>query len=201
MYKLIEYKHLSPRQHEIFFNFLKEARTETTQPAHENMWDDDWANKTSTLPYLLEKTDRFKFGGKYHIAFDNDKVAGCSGVYTSMFCRELAIAGTRTWIAKDYRNLSIAREVFLPTEKAWAIENKFKAIAICFNDYNKNIIKIWSRHRLGEQRSERLPHHFCYNGVNEVTFPVTIQYTKQWLIYEKLQDDFDFDWDSIKWNQ
>ena len=199
MYELVEYKNLSSTQHEIFFNFLKDARSEITQPAHENMWDDDWANNNSTLSYLLEKTDRFKIGGKYHIAFDNETVVGCSGVYTSAFCPELAISGTRTWINKDYRNLSVAREVFLPAEKAWAIENKFKAIAICFNDYNKNIIKIWKRQRLGEKRSQRQPYHFCYNGVNEISFPIIIQYTKQWIIYEKLQEDFYFDWSSIKW--
>jgi hypothetical protein len=201
MYKLTEYKNLSETQHVIFFDFLKEASLELTQPAHENMWDENWINKTSTLPYLLEKTDRFNNNGIYHIAFDGDNVVGCSGIYTSAFCSELAIAGTRTWIAKEYRNLSVAREVFLPIEKSWAIENKFKAIAICFNDYNKNIIKLWSRNRLGERRTQRQSHHFCYNGVNEVTFPVIIQYTKQWIIYEKLQDDFNFDWNKIKWEK
>jgi hypothetical protein len=198
-YTIITYDNLNIVQKDLFFNFLQEARKETTQPAYINMWDDDWPNNTSTLPYLLEKTNRFKIGGKYHIAFDNDTVVGCSGVYTSTFCPELAIAGTRTWITKAYRNLSVAREVFLPIEKDWAISNNFKAIGICFNDYNKNIIKIWNRLRLGEERSQRQPHHFCYNGVNEIPFPVTIQYTKQWIIYEKLQEDFNFDWNSIKW--
>jgi hypothetical protein len=199
MYSLIEYKNLTEIQHSIFFNFLKEARKETSQPAHENMWDDNWIENTSTLPYILEKTNRFTTNGKYNIAFDGDKVVGCSGVYTSAFCPELAIAGTRTWISKEYRNFSIARETFLPVEKAWAIDNKFKAIAICFNDYNKNIIKIWSRHRLGEKRTPRQSHHLFFNGVNEISFPLNIQYTKQWLIYEKLEKDFLFDWNSIKW--
>ena len=198
MYTLIEYKNLTEIQHSIFFNFLKNTRKETTQPAYHNMWDDDWSNNTSTLPHLLEKTDRFKIGGNYHIIFDNDNIVGCSGIYTSAFCPELAIAGTRTWIHKDYRNNSIARNVLLPAEKAWAIENKFKAIAICFNDYNKNMPKIWKRIRFGEKRTPRQSHHIFYNGVNELEFPVTIQYTKQWVMYEKLDPVFDFDWSSIK---
>ena len=193
----IQYQNLTTSQKEIFFNFLQEARKETTQPAHENMWDDDWENKNNTLPYLLEKTDRFKIGGMYNIVFDNDIVVACSGIYTSAFCPELAIAGTRTWINKDYRNKSIARDT-LATEKAWAIENKFKAVGICFNDYNKNLIKIWKRLRLGEKRTPRQPHHLFYNGVNELEFPVTIQYTKQWIIFEKLDPSFEFDWDTIK---
>lgn len=196
-YKIVPYFELN-HQHANFFNFLKNASKEINQPAHINIWDDNWSTKNNTLPYLLENTDRFKIGGKYHIAFDNDTIVGCSGIYTSTFCPELAIAGTRTWIHKDYRNKSIARNVLLPAEKAWAIENKFKAIAICFNDYNKNMPKIWERIRFGEKRTHRQSHHLFFNGVTELEFPVTIQYTKQWIMYEKLDPSFEFDWTSIK---
>jgi hypothetical protein len=197
-YKIISYQELTPNQNQTFFEFLREARNETTQPAHENMWDDDWNNNPSTLPYLLENTTRFTIGGKYHIAFDGDNIIGCSGIYTSAFCPDLAIAGTRSWIKKEYRNLLLSREFLLPVEKAWAIENKFKAIAICFNDYNKNLIKLWHRIRLGEKRTPRQSHHLFYNGVNELEFPVTIQYTKQWVMYEKLDPLFEFDWSTIR---
>ena len=197
-YKIISYQELTPNQNQTFFEFLREARNETTQPAHENMWDDDWNNNPSTLPYLLENTTRFTIGGKDHIAFDGDNIIGCSGIYTSAFCPDLAIAGTRSWIKKEYRNLLLSREFLLPVEKAWAIENKFKAIAICFNDYNKNLIKLWHRIRLGEKRTPRQSHHLFYNGVNELEFPVTIQYTKQWVMYEKLDPLFEFDWSTIR---
>ena len=195
---IINFYQLKPFKKELFFNFLKETNKEISQPAYVNMWDDDWSNKSSTLPYLLEKTTRFNNGGIYNIAFDNDTVVGCSGVYTSAFCPNLAIAGTRTWIHKDHRNKSIARDILLPAEKAWAIENKFKAIAICFNDYNKNMTNIWKRIRFGEKRTSRQSHHLFYNGVNELEFPVTIQYTKQWVMYEKLDPLFEFDWTTIK---
>jgi hypothetical protein len=201
---LITYQNLNVIQKEIFFNFLREATKETTQPAHTNMWDDDWENKNNTLPYLLEKTDRFSKLGQYNVLFDNDNVIACSGVYTSAFCSKLVIAGTRTWINKNYRNQSVARKILLPAEKGWAIENTFKAIAICFNEYNKNLIQVFKRRRLGEQEeriNNREPHHLFYNGVNELEFPVTIQYTKQWIMYEKLDPSFDFDWTTIKCKQ
>jgi hypothetical protein len=197
-YQIITYRELSSHQKTIFFNFLKEASTEITQPAHTNMWDDDWVNKNHTLPYLLEKTDRFNGSGEYNILFNGDAVIASSGVYVSNFCPDLVIAGTRTWIHKSYRNKSIARDYLLTTEKSWAIQNNYKAIGICFNDYNKNIINIWKRKRLGENRTTRQSHHLLYNGVNEVPFPVTIQYTKQYIIYEVLHSDFYFDWDTIR---
>lgn len=197
-YKIVSYQDLTLNQHQTFFEFLQEANKETSQPAHENMWDTNWQNKNNTLPYLLEKSDRFTVHGVYNVLFDGDTIAGCSGVYASSFCPELAIAGTRTWINKEYRNMSIAREYLLPAEKAWAVENNFKAIATCFNDYNKNMTKIWKRIRLGENRTPRLPHHIFYNGVNELEFPVIIQYTSQWIMYEKLDPSFNFDWSSIR---
>lgn len=198
MIQILQYNQLNGNQRDIFFDFLKNTHEETSKLAHINMWDTDWSNNSSTLPYLLEKTTRFINGGVYNIAFDNDIVVGCSGVYTSVFCPDLAIAGTRTWINKNYRNKSIARDILLPSEKQWAIDNNFKAIAICFNDYNKNMPKIWERIRFGEKRTPRQPHHLFYNGVNEVNYPVIIQYTKQWIMYEKLDPIFNFDWTTIK---
>jgi len=87
----------------------------------------------------------------------------------------------------------------LTREKQWAIENKFKAIALCFNDYNKNIIEIWKKRRLGEVRTPRTPRHIFYNGMNQVDFAVNIQHTKQWIVYEKLDESFKFDWTSISY--
>lgn len=192
------YYTLTSKEQDAFVEFLKEARKETSQPAHENMWDDDWKNKNHTLPYILENTDRFCNKGLYNILFDGTTVVACGGVYISAFCPELAIAGTRTWIKKDYRNKSIAREYLLPLHKEWAIENNCKAIGLTFNDYNKNIIKIWKRIRFGESRNPREPRHIFYKNFIEVPFPVSIQYTSQWLIYEQLDPLFKFDWTSIQ---
>lgn len=195
--QLINYYQLTRSQKEEFVVFLKETSKEILQPAHENMWDNDWQNKNNTLLYLLENTSRFSGYGMYNVLFDGGKVIACSGIYTSAFCRDLAIAGTRTWVRKDYRHLSIAREQLLPAEKKWAIAHGFKGIAVCFNDYNKNMSKLWNRVRLGENRTPRQPRHMFYNGVNTLPFPVTIQHTKQWVIYEKLDPLFDFDWTQL----
>ena len=122
-----------------FFDFLKS--TNTSDPASNNMWDDAWQEKNYTLPYILEKTDRFKGeNGEFHIVFDDDKIIACGGVYISAFSRHIAIAGTRTWVDKQYRNKLIMREVLLPRQKAWSIEQGCKIIAISVNEYNKNLL-------------------------------------------------------------
>lgn len=182
---------------ELFFDFCKVASLETDQSAAPNMWHVDWSEHNYTLPYLLFKESRFSLpNGEFFLLEDTGKIVGCSGVYVSEFSKDIVIAGCRLWISKEYRNQSLAREYFLPAQKAWAIKNQYKIIALTFNDYNKNIIKIWRRSRLGETRSPREPHHIFYSNFNELKFPVTVQYTKQWLIYEQLTD-CSFDWQTI----
>lgn len=192
------YYSLTKPEQDSFIKFLKEASTETSQPAHINMYDSDWENKNNTLMYILEFTDRFKHNGFYQVVFEGDKAIASGGAYVSDFSKDVAILGTRTWIHKDYRHKLISREQLLPNERKWAIDNGLKAIILTFNDYNKNLMKLWSRTRLGESRPTRESHHFGYTGVTEVEFPVTIQYTKQWVLMEKLDPLFEFDWSLLK---
>lgn len=187
---LYNYYQLDKIQYQRFKEFLIKCSSEVRQPAHSNM-------NIHTLLNILDNTDRFK-NGSFNILFDNEKVIACSGCYVSNFCSDILICGSRTWVDIDYRNRHIVREYLLPTEKQWAIDNKIKCIALTFNEYNKNMINLWFRRRFGEVRSHRKNLHFGYNGVNLVPHPVNIQYTKQWVIYEKLDKNFDFNWDDIR---
>jgi hypothetical protein len=127
---------------------------------------------------------------------------GCGGVYKSFFNDKIALAGVRTYVDIKYRHNSILREHLLPTHKRWAIDNNCNLVGLSFNEYNKNIIEIFKRRRLGESidRMTRDSHHLFYNGLNEVEYPVNIQNTKQYVIYE-LINDYDYDWESIKWKE
>lgn len=198
------YYELNPLEKKTFYQFLKSASQEHNQPAALNMWEENWHLKNYTLPYLLEYTDRFKLNGTFVVLFDQHTVVGCSGVYQSNFCDSLCIAGVRTWIAKDYRHYSLNREYLFPFFKKWAIQKNYSAIALTFNDYNKNLIKVFKRKRIGEsieRISTREQHHLFYNGLVEIEFPVEIQYTKQWIIYEILNPEFKFNWEKIKWSK
>ncbi len=182
-----------------FFEFCKAASLEIDQPAAANMWHDNWIDENYTLPYILFKDNRFKNSkGKFFILKHNELIIGCSGVYISDFSPQIGILGCRTWISNKYRNQSLVRDYLLPAQRSWAIDRNASVVGLTFNDYNKNLINTWKRVRLGEKRTARQPYHLFYNNFNEVDFPVTIQYTKQWIIYEKLDPNFDFDWISIQ---
>jgi hypothetical protein len=183
-----------------FLNFCQTASLEDTQPASKNMWSPTWEVDSHTLPYKLLVNKTYAAPrGVFYLVLDNNDIIACSGAYQSEFCSDLLIAGARTWISKKYRNLSVAREYLLPCQKEFAIKNNYKAIALSFNDYNKNIIKIWKRNRLGENRSPRQLHHMFYNNFQMVEFPVAIQHTPQWVIYEKLDSNFNFEWNNIRY--
>lgn len=201
-FSLIAFDDLTKDQINSFFKFCKEASLEKL-PAAQNMWQDDWENRTETLPFILNRTDRFKTKGQFHILFDNDNVVLCGGVYISDFSKSIAIAGTRTWVNKQYRHKSLVRDYLLPFHKKWAIEHGSKQIVICFNEYNKALKKIFFRSRLGESGERlyfRTEEHLFFSNINEPPFPVNIQDTAQWILYEKLDPNWEFDWNSIKAN-
>lgn len=180
------------------FDFLR-IEANTSDQAASNMWHDDWQNHPNTLPYKLIVTEQFN-NGVFNLAFDNDKIVGCSGAYVSTFNEKIVIAGSRTWVTKSHRNMRLPREHFLPKEKAWATERNMNIIALTFNEYNKNLITTFKRMRLGETRSTREPKHIFFNNMFVVPFPVNIQYTKQYVAYERLTN-WDFDWKSIEWHE
>lgn len=194
---LIEFSNLNNL--DSFYEFCKAASLETDQPAHSNMWNEKWRDHSETLMFQLFLRKRYSPPlGNFWVLIDKDRIVGCSGAYQSDFSKDVLIAGTRLWIEKSYRNKSLARDYFLPAQKKWALDRNYKAVALTFNDYNKNIIEIWKRRRIGETRSPREPKHIFYENFNEVNHPCLIQHTKQWVIYEILDNDFEFDWNSIR---
>lgn len=192
--QIVEYN--DSYKNQLFEFLIKEAKS--NELAKINMWQENWQDYPNSLPYKLLTEKLFNSPkGVLLLALESDNIVACSGAYISNFNQHLLIAGTRTWITKEHRNKHLTRELFLPAQKQWAIINGMRAIALTFNEYNSNLIQAFNRKRLGENRTKREPHHMFYNGVIEVPFPVTIQHTKQYVIYEEITE-WDFDWESIR---
>lgn len=196
MYKSKSYYDLDTLELKKFIDFLESIKYEKNQPAYINMIP---SNSNNTLLYILNHTDRFINHGMFQILYFGTEIIGCSGAYQSPFSSDICILGTRTWIRKDYRNKNIAKDYLLPKEKKWAIRKNYKCIALTFNEYNKNIIKTFSRMRLGEKRTRREKRHFGFGNLHTLEFPVNINYTKQWIIFELLDNNFNYDWQLIEW--
>ncbi len=195
MYSVKQYDEID---REYFFNFCANASQDQEQPAHVNMWDSNWQTATHTLPYLLEIEKRFLGNqGKFFVILHNQEIVGCSGIYQSDFNQHICLAGIRSWINRDHRGKFLLGRYLFPEQVKWAKKNQYKQIVLTFNEYNKNLKNIFLRNGLGVQKNRKEDSLF-YTGVHEVDFPVTIKYTKQWIIYQKLDPNWAFDYTQIK---
>lgn len=184
---------------EEFFDFLKHASMETDHPASVNMWSNDWENDAATLPYLLYKKKRFtQPKGEFYVLKIDNKIEAVSGVYISDFDSNVVLGGVRAWVNKLYRGKYLTGKYLLSRHYQWAKEHNAKMFFVSFNEYNKNMIKFVKRSGLGRVKN-RTPDMAFYNGVNEAPFPLNIQHTKQWVVYDKIDPNYNFNFEKIKW--
>jgi hypothetical protein len=164
------------------------------------MWNDDWENDASTLPYLLYKSNRFTDdnGDMFLMLDDNNKISAISGVNISDFDPNVALGGVRTWLNKDMRGKFIVGRYLLPMQLKWAKDHNMKTMTLTLNDYNKRLIPYFKRSGFGIKK-QRNPDSMFYNGQFHVDFPVIINYTKQWVMYHKIDEDYIPDWESIRY--
>ena len=65
------------------------------------------------------------------------------------------------------------------------------------NNYNRRMLNIIKRTGLGYPKN-RTTQMFFHNGVFEVPFPIEIKGLSQWAIYHKIDENYDFDWETIR---
>jgi hypothetical protein len=165
-----------------FFEFCHEV-SKGPEPAARNM---------AQVPQII--SERYAEKGMFTVLFDEDKIIGCSGVYTSAFSPDVAILGSRSWLLKDYRNKSLVRDVLLPPQRQWALEMGRKVGALTFNWYNRNLRELFLRPIV--KRTPRREHMLFSKNINVIDYPVLIQAVPQWVLYEKFTE-WDFDWSTI----
>jgi len=201
MLKVKKYTKLTPAELKRFWSTLESESERDTSPAMVNMYSSSWRLEQNTLRYILEIGNKFN-PGEYFVVFDGRQPVASGGIHFSEWTDDIAMAGIRTWAHTEHRNKLLIAEYILPACKKWAVKNKCSAITLTFNEYNKNLIKVFSRIRIGEKADRitgRGPEKLFYNGVKVIDYPLEINYTKQWLIYESLSEIFDFNWQELRW--
>lgn len=183
---------------EKFLDFCRLASTETDEPAHENMFSENWIADPKTLPYHIYVSNRFRKNGDFFISMIEDEIIAVSGIYVSEFDRNIAIGGVRSWVNREHRGKFIIGRHLLPLQLLWAREKKLKIIALTFNDYNKRLLPYFKRSGFGIKKN-RNPNSLFYNGLYEVPHPIIVQHTKQWAIYHRIEETYEPDWEKIKW--
>lgn len=182
----------------LILNYCRTAFEEKTEPSHTNMWADDWELHSNTLPYLIYNSDRFRNdNGDMFLLLDKGDIVGVSGVNISEFDRNVTIAGVRTWLNSELRGQFIIGRHLLPLHLKWSKDHGIKTVALTFNEYNKRLLPYFRRSGFGIEK-KRNPNSLFYNGQYVVEFPVIINHTKQWVIYHKIDETYEPNWDAIR---
>lgn len=180
--------------------FAKSASQYTEDPASVNMWHEYWMDRPETFPYLVYLSQRFaNDNGQFFVCKIDGELQAVSGIQISPFDNYVALGGVRSWVNEKYRGKFIIGRHLLPLQVAWAKSKGIKTIALTFNNYNKKLISYFKRSGLGIKK-KRNPNSMFYNGVHEVPFTCNVQYTEQWVIYDKLDTNYMPEWEKIKWS-
>ena len=183
--------------------FCKECELELDKPAKENMEFTDWENKPNTLLYLLLKTNQFsKNNGIFSFLYDNDRIVASSGAYKSEFDENVVIGAVRAWKSSKFRGGYFIANNIMPYHLNWAKENNSKIFALTFNEYNYKLMRIMNR---SEKYEKSRNSHFLfgskrptfYQDMDVLPFTVLIKNTKQYVLYTKLDIDYEPKWPRI----
>lgn len=190
---------VSQIEKEEVLEFAKNAYSFKEDPAHVNMWNDNWETDSATLPYLIYNSPRFaNNNGEFFVCKVNGVIQAISGVHKSSFDSNVALAGVRSWVDPDFRGHFLIGQYIMPLQRRWAKDSQCKMLFLTFNDYNKNLIKVLKRSGAGRKRIGTYSGLF-ENGMHEAPYPCNIQSTKQWVVYDLLDINYVFDWEKIKW--
>lgn len=184
-----------------FFEFCKSAYKFKDDPAHVNMWKDDWITRPETLPYVLLKSNKFSNGkGEFFVLEINGNIEAVAGIYRSEFDKFLSIGGIRSWVNEQFRGKFLIGRHIMPHQVSWAKSNGYKTIALTFNNYNKKLINYFVRSGLGIEK-KRNEHSLFYKGVNVLPYSLNIQNTEQWIIYDKLDPAYEPNWEKVRYDK
>lgn len=180
-------------------DYCRKAFLEKTEPSHTVMYSENWEEDPGTLPYLIYKSNRFSNGnGDMFLLVEDDLIKGCAGVnILNEFDPNVAIAGVRTWLDKELRGKFLVGRYLLPAHLKWAKEKNLKTIIITLNEYNKRLIPYFKREGFGIKKN-RNENSMFYNGQYHLEFPVTLYHTKQYVMYHKIDESYEPDWESIR---
>jgi hypothetical protein len=184
--RVIPYSDLNSLEQLEFFDFCY-AQAETREPAAANMTE---------VPELIRQ--RFSGDkGVMLVVFDGVRIIGCSGCYVSDFSPHIGLLGARSWLLKEYRAQQIIRDHVWPMQRDMMIGAGMKQVAVTFNDYNRNLAHFVKRNVV--KRAPKTPRHLFYLNKTALNYPVVIQHTPQWVIYEKLDPHWSFDWFTLSY--
>lgn len=179
------------------------SQVETTSPKIATNWKvTEWELEPACLLHVLLIQQRFDTGGLC-LLYEDDSIVAISGFYQSDIHPDIHIFGVRAWVLQEKRRNLLIAENILPLQLNRMIQNEAKIGVITFTDRTKSFATLIERSNKNYVEGkplfffgDRYPQ--LYRDMRMVPYPVTINFTKQWILVKKLDTHFDFDFESIK---
>jgi hypothetical protein len=164
-----------------------------------NYMIDEWEKKPGSLLYVFLKEKRFtRDKGGLLLLKENQKICGFSAFYQSPFHPDIYILGVRTLVSVEFRHNLLLSTYFIPKQLE-LIKGRAKLALFTF-DTNKpnNIYNIFQKGRLNLFLKNKLSSFPHWENLKSVNYPVYIQNTLQNVLYLKLDQNFDYDWNLLR---
>lgn len=174
------------------------------KPAARNMTAEDWENNPSSLLYTIYKEKRFdgEYSGYLIQRIDNNIVFGM-GYYPCDIDPTMIITGSRVYAdpnflssTKNYWSLANMYGTMQHDISDFAFEEGFRGEYVSFNEYNLELCEFiyqinlpdnYKRYYKDENNKHWRKPGFRITPYKKIG-PVTIKYTKQWVLYHIYED-------------
>lgn len=137
-----------------------------------------------------------------YLLYDNDNLVHVSCLRKSDFHDNIFILCVRALTNKNYRSKGIMLDYIIPNQIE---DSKYYGSKMCLLTFNENYnFYIQQNKRLKNNKSFMLgfiKNKQLYQRFNYVNFSCNIFNTEQWVLYIKLEDNFEYDFTNIKYNK
>lgn len=173
-------------------NFCQTAESDTEMKATVNLDTENWQEKSHSLlhaVFIQKRFDQNNRAGYFLLEKDNEYIAG-SGCYPLADDPNICVMVSRGYTVKKERGNWYHGKYLLPRQFDIARDCNYKTAIITVNEYNQ-----WFKQGIEKLSSgkaligNRVPE--VYRGWQTLSFPITVQYTKQWCLYKHLDNTYD----------
>jgi len=151
---------------------------------------------------VMFKEKRFsKVQGGLCLLYFNDDLVGISGYNQTEFSSDIWISGARTLIHKEHRNNVLISSYIVPYQIKAILKRNGKCVLWLFDAHNtKTIFKIVKKGKLNVLLQNKLDFfkETAYTDLKMLEYPIIINNTLQNVIYQYLDPEYTFDWNSLE---
>lgn len=151
---------------------------------------------------VMFKEQRFsKENGGLCLLMHESEIVGISGYNRSELNPEIWISGVRTLIHTEHRHNVLISKFIVPFQIQSIKERNGKCVIWLFDAGNeKNIFRVVKNGKLNVLLQNQLEafKKTAYNNLQVLDYPIVVNHTLQYVIYQYLEDGYTFDWNSLE---